>query len=92
MLDDKSALVLGESIEHPDHPEKKGMLDYVRGKIFSSGYHVKANGDRSCFVTYLVSVDPQGWLPPMITNLIAADQAENVKRLRNHFAAKRAGS
>ena len=88
-LDDTTHVILAQSVEHPDCPAGRGLLAYVRAAIHASGYHIKATGDDKCFVSYLVQADPQGWLPTMVTNLVAADQASNVKRIREHFAARR---
>jgi len=39
---------------------------------------------------YVIRVDPRGWMPNWLTNLVAGDQTLNVARARDHFARIRA--
>jgi len=77
---------LGVSVLHDDFPSVKG---FVRGEIQSSGYVFIPNGDgKTSKAVYMVLVDPKGWLPAWVVNLVAADQAMNLMRLRNIFEQK----
>eukprot|EP01115_Flamella_aegyptia_P014368 TRINITY_DN812_c0_g1_i1.p1 TRINITY_DN812_c0_g1~~TRINITY_DN812_c0_g1_i1.p1 ORF type:complete len:214 (+),score=65.86 TRINITY_DN812_c0_g1_i1:37-642(+) len=70
-LDDGTILANHVSCEHDDCPEQKG---FVRGEIKASGYHFKPTGDNSCKATYVVQIDPKGWIPTWLVNTVATKQ------------------
>eukprot|EP00742_Colponemidia_sp_Colp-10_P013388 GILJ01015122.1.p1 GENE.GILJ01015122.1~~GILJ01015122.1.p1 ORF type:complete len:173 (+),score=22.75 GILJ01015122.1:354-872(+) len=74
----------GSSVSHRLAPERE---DHVRGEILTSGYVWRsiANDDKRCRMTYLIQVDPKGYIPAMLVNHVATRQATNVSRLRDHF-------
>eukprot|EP00696_Hemimastix_kukwesjijk_P008744 gnl/Hemi2/21048_TR6989_c0_g1_i1.p1 gnl/Hemi2/21048_TR6989_c0_g1~~gnl/Hemi2/21048_TR6989_c0_g1_i1.p1 ORF type:complete len:227 (+),score=51.33 gnl/Hemi2/21048_TR6989_c0_g1_i1:88-768(+) len=80
---DKIGVSIGWSIEHPSVPENSS---FIRGSINVSGYiwtpGVEAG---TCNLSYIVQCDPHGWIPKWVVNLVAADQAENVKRVQKYF-------
>jgi len=59
---------------------------FVRGHIEASGFVIKeVEGDTNkSHVSYIVHVDPKGWLPAWAVNLSAVDQARNVGRVKRH--------
>ena len=63
--------------EHPKAGEVKG---YVRGQLRASGYHIKPNDGGGCTVTYVVQVDPKGWIPTMVVNTVAVKQPLEIGR------------
>ena len=66
-----------------DVPEVKGV---VRAEIIETGYYIRENKEaQTCSVTYLVQIDPKGWIPVLLINAAAADQAGTVGRLKNYF-------
>mmetsp|Transcript_74228 Transcript_74228/g.135550 ORF Transcript_74228/g.135550 Transcript_74228/m.135550 type:complete len:300 (-) Transcript_74228:58-957(-) len=86
MLDEHTAVTLVESVVRADCPASDSTWSWVRGEIKVSGYMAKddPNGD-GCELTYIVQVDPKGWLPTWVVNIVAADQADNVTRIAQHF-------
>ena len=86
MLDEDTAVSVCKSATHPDAPEKNGFTNYVRGEIFATGYYLKKTGQGKCHLTFIVQADPKGWIPTLVTEAVAADQADNVKRIMKHFA------
>lgn len=83
--DDGVAILAANSMPHRDAPDPIGK--YVRGRILTSGYVLRPSPDDpySCSVTYMVQVDPRGSIPTWAVNMVAADQALNVARVRDHF-------
>jgi hypothetical protein len=86
MVDAKTAFCIGASIKRPDCPPSTQTWKWVRGEIKVSGYLVRntENGD-GCVLTYIVQVDPSGWVPTWVVNLVAGDQADNVTRIARYF-------
>jgi len=62
--------------------EKKLPLDsnFVRAEVLESGYVLKPikgeDGQDSTFVTYIVQLDPKGWIPTWAVNATATEQAK----------------
>lgn len=81
------AVSVVRSVEHEKVPPKQG---FVRGELVSSGFLLReVVGDPSkARVTYMIHVDPKGWLPVFLVNMLAGDQAMNVVRLKKHFDEK----
>jgi len=80
----KIAISAGISVEHEMCKEDP---EFVRGIILVSGYvckEITLNPPRT-HVSFVVQLDPKGWLPPMVGNMIAAEQALNVVRLKQYF-------
>eukprot|EP01112_Ceratiomyxa_fruticulosa_P022134 TRINITY_DN8021_c0_g1_i2.p1 TRINITY_DN8021_c0_g1~~TRINITY_DN8021_c0_g1_i2.p1 ORF type:complete len:253 (-),score=61.70 TRINITY_DN8021_c0_g1_i2:127-885(-) len=89
--DGETYLCVAYSIERDDVPPDP---NFVRGVIYATGYIYKpVEGDPSkSHLTYIVHVDPKGWLPVMVVNMVAADQAGNVASVKEHFEKLRGGA
>lgn len=74
VLADGTYVTTGKSCTHKDAPEVSGN---VRGEIRATGYVVQAIPGKPdmCHMTYVVQVDPKGWLPTTVVNYAAAEQA-----------------
>lgn len=81
--DDGTIVANHVSIEHPDVGENKG---FVRGEIDVSGYFIEPLSDSSCRVTYVVQLDPKGWVPTAAVNLVAVKQPLVLARMKKHLA------
>mmetsp|Transcript_128547 Transcript_128547/g.181333 ORF Transcript_128547/g.181333 Transcript_128547/m.181333 type:complete len:112 (+) Transcript_128547:358-693(+) len=86
-LDGGKILLVGGSIEHPKYPAKDSP---VRCDIVLwSWYIVPSEKDSNVSdVTYMVFVDPKGWIPNAITNAVANDQAQNCQRVKDMLEGK----
>eukprot|EP01062_Namystynia_karyoxenos_P062258 TRINITY_DN55173_c0_g1_i1.p1 TRINITY_DN55173_c0_g1~~TRINITY_DN55173_c0_g1_i1.p1 ORF type:complete len:259 (+),score=71.52 TRINITY_DN55173_c0_g1_i1:74-778(+) len=79
---DGSFLAKAESVTPSQTPPRKG---FVRGEIRLSGFVVRPLAARRLQVTYIAQMDPKGWVPPQIVNLIATRQAGGIQRLREYL-------
>jgi len=65
---------------------------YVRGEVTLAGFVAVPKGVKGCRVTYVALVDPKGWVPPVLLNMLQSRQLESMIKLRNyaakHFHAK----
>eukprot|EP00211_Chloroparvula_japonica_P005931 CAMPEP_0119143776 /NCGR_PEP_ID=MMETSP1310-20130426/34820_1 /TAXON_ID=464262 /ORGANISM="Genus nov. species nov., Strain RCC2339" /LENGTH=357 /DNA_ID=CAMNT_0007135439 /DNA_START=84 /DNA_END=1157 /DNA_ORIENTATION=+ len=73
------------SVEDDEFPPQEG---YVRGTIYSSGFVIKPlppkeDGTPQCKVWYTGTVDPAGWLPTYVANLVGSEQPMNLGKLRD---------
>lgn len=75
--------IYGFSVTRPDVPEKKG---HVRGVIFDSGYCIRPTSDNTCRMSYIVCIDPMGWVPAW-ANTKTAEQAYTLAFTKAHFDA-----
>lgn len=73
----------GFSVSRPDVPEKKG---HVRGLIYDSGYCIRPTGPDTCRISYIVCIDPMGWVPAWV-NTKTAEQAYALAFAKAHFDA-----
>nr|ACU23838.1 unknown [Glycine max] len=63
------------------HPKQSNA---IRGLLLQSGWVVEKLGDDSCVVTYVVQLDPAGWLPKCFVNRFNTKLVmiiENLKKL-----------
>eukprot|EP00760_Papus_ankaliazontas_P028624 PhM_4_TR3812/c0_g1_i1/m.91997 len=67
-------------IEKVRTPPRSG---YTRGSITLGGYVAVPTSDCSCIVTYIALVDPKGWVPPPVVNLLQHRQLDSMLKLRN---------
>jgi hypothetical protein len=77
--EDGTYQVSAVSTTHDKGDECKG---FVRGEIFSSGYYIKPIGDKECECIYIVQLDPKGWVPTMVVNLVATKQPLVLAKMR----------
>jgi hypothetical protein len=73
------------SIEREDFPEQEG---FVRAILRNSGFVVKPiendeNGKPRCKVTYVVSMNPMGWIPTWVVNMVNVAQPMCINTLKN---------
>jgi len=85
LLEDGTYLSVVHSVEREEFPDIEG---FVRGYLSYSGFVVKpiendADGRPRCEVTYLAQVDPKGWIPTLVVNLVNKDQPMCINKLRN---------
>ena len=85
LTDDGLFVSVVNSIERADFPEKEG---FVRAILKSSGFVVKPmendeNGKPRCKVTYLVSLNPMGYIPTWLVNLVNVQQPMCINTLKN---------
>mmetsp|Transcript_38444 Transcript_38444/g.105905 ORF Transcript_38444/g.105905 Transcript_38444/m.105905 type:complete len:337 (-) Transcript_38444:115-1125(-) len=86
LLQDQELIVLGTSTERADVPERTSER-LVRADMCCSGYRLKVRAPGEIVVDYVVQVDPKGYVPKWVVNIVSADQAHNVTRLRKFFEA-----
>lgn len=76
------------SVETDEIPPESG---FVRGEVAESGYWIKENEDgKNSLVAYVVQIDPKGWIPTPIVNLVAKKQPMVLGRMRDHMAKLKA--
>jgi len=81
-LEDGTILSNHRSVVHPDCGDCKG---FVRGDVFESGYYIKPNGNGGCTVVYVVQIDPKGWIPTAIVNMVAKKQPLVLAKMKDHL-------
>eukprot|EP00008_Paramoeba_atlantica_P008432 CAMPEP_0201484346 /NCGR_PEP_ID=MMETSP0151_2-20130828/8536_1 /ASSEMBLY_ACC=CAM_ASM_000257 /TAXON_ID=200890 /ORGANISM="Paramoeba atlantica, Strain 621/1 / CCAP 1560/9" /LENGTH=362 /DNA_ID=CAMNT_0047867977 /DNA_START=123 /DNA_END=1211 /DNA_ORIENTATION=- len=72
------------SVEHEDFP----ATEHVRGTIYSSGFVIKPlptteEGIPQCQVWYTGTIDPAGWIPVSVSNIVNSSQPMNLAKLRD---------
>jgi hypothetical protein len=85
ITDDGTVMSVVHSVTREEFPEVK---DFVRGFLSYSGFVVKPlpnepDGRPCCEVTYLVQLDPKGWIAPMVANVVNKDQPLCINKLKN---------
>jgi len=68
----ESFFIASFSIDRADIPNPK-YPDAVRGEIIKGGFWIEPQGDL-CKVTWIVAMDPKGWIPVAVVNLICGDE------------------
>jgi hypothetical protein len=58
-------IIMNHSIEHPDHPEKKGL---VRAQSILTGYFILRRAEGGSKFIYYSQSDPKGWIPSWVIN------------------------
>jgi len=74
-------ILYGFSVSRKDVPETS---DRVRGVIFDSGYCIRPTGENTCRISYIVCIDPMGWVPSW-ANTKTAEQAYCLHYIKEHF-------
>ena len=86
---EKLGIMCAVSVIHDAYPEGEGKSKgHVRGEIVETGCIVKDLGkpeDKKSEFTYIVCVNPRGWIPNFIINSVAGDQALNVHRAEKYW-------
>lgn len=83
-IDDSGIVVSAvKSIKRDDVPEKEGR---VRGTLGPTGFVIKpiendSEGRPQCLVSYCVHIDPSGWIPTWVVNLVNFDQPLVINKL-----------
>ena len=70
------------STTHPDAPEQKG---FVRGEIYATGYYIIPVSDNESKCVYVIQLDPKGWVPTKVVNMIATKQPMVLAKLKKHL-------
>jgi hypothetical protein len=76
--------LVGVSVQHPQAPPAE---DCVRGLVLVGGWVIRPLPDapHRSRVTYLVCLDPQGYIPTWAVNKAMAEQPMCIQRLRGLF-------
>jgi len=86
---DGYGLATAISILHPNYDEGKGSCKgYVRGELIETGFVLKDIGkpeDKKSLFTYILCINPRGWIPTSIVNMVAGDQALNCVRMKDYW-------
>ncbi|GMI61182.1 hypothetical protein ScalyP_jg8749 [Parmales sp. scaly parma] len=81
----EACVVACQSIETGDCPDLQASHKYVRGEICRTGYvYTQIENTNDILLTYLVQVNPKGAIPKWVVNVVAADQGENARRVRDN--------
>ncbi|CAM9314654.1 unnamed protein product [Ectocarpus sp. 6 AP-2014] len=83
--------VVSGSIERPEVPDMEKLCKRIRSTVKTSGLVFREPKDGGPMrATYVVNVNPNGWIPSKIVNIICTNQAMNVSRVKNklHETAK----
>jgi len=78
----RSLVCFTQSIEYPKCPPVQG---FVRGELKATGSLVETVDDQNVAVTYVVQLDPKGWIPPWMSNTVGDEQPLNVAAMRKYF-------
>ncbi|KAJ9458316.1 Protein ENHANCED DISEASE RESISTANCE 2-like [Diplonema papillatum] len=61
----------------------------VRGEILTTGFvakpYTRRDGGPGTKVVYVAQVDPKGWVPAQVVNLIVGRQATSIQNLKRHI-------
>eukprot|EP00184_Porphyridium_aerugineum_P008697 CAMPEP_0184691940 /NCGR_PEP_ID=MMETSP0313-20130426/622_1 /TAXON_ID=2792 /ORGANISM="Porphyridium aerugineum, Strain SAG 1380-2" /LENGTH=299 /DNA_ID=CAMNT_0027149723 /DNA_START=6 /DNA_END=905 /DNA_ORIENTATION=+ len=103
MLEDGRAVCIGNSIDYPttlsNAKNNNNDKKFVRGLTLGSGFlfepinddtsgNQNGTGATSSFkMSYIVQVDPKGWIPTWLVNLVCDEQSLLSKRLESHYNA-----
>eukprot|EP00755_Sulcionema_specki_P029756 Sspe_Gene.92838::Locus_65602_Transcript_1_1_Confidence_1.000_Length_1037::g.92838::m.92838 len=82
VLDDGRFVCKAVSITPGVVPTPRG---FVRGEVLTSGFIAVPIKGGGIEVTYIAQMDPKGWIPPQVVNLIAARQSVGIQQLRKYL-------
>ncbi|CAM9971824.1 unnamed protein product, partial [Laminaria digitata] len=74
--------VVAGSVERPEVPNMEKLCKRIRSTVKTSGYVCREAADGTIRVSYVVNVNPNGWIPNKIVNTICINQAMNVSRVK----------
>jgi hypothetical protein len=73
-------ICMATSVVSKNVPERAG---YVRAQISNSGWVIDPWGEDESFCTYVLSLDPKGWIPSFVVNMFRTqDMFETFRRLK----------
>jgi len=86
--EDGSIVVCCFSVERDDVPP---LPTCVRGEMILSGWIITPlrTDCEVCDVTYVVHVDPKGWIPSVVVNFVAIEEPLSINRLRMFLEKRR---
>eukprot|EP01103_Thecamoeba_quadrilineata_P001207 TRINITY_DN11071_c0_g1_i1.p1 TRINITY_DN11071_c0_g1~~TRINITY_DN11071_c0_g1_i1.p1 ORF type:complete len:238 (+),score=54.61 TRINITY_DN11071_c0_g1_i1:44-757(+) len=70
---------LSTSIEYKDTPVESGN---VRGNLHVGGWIITPIDEKSCRCSRLAQVNPKGWIPPFVVNMVKHKAAEGLVDIR----------
>ena len=73
------------SVTPPTTPAVPGS---IRGEILTTGFIAQAKSPRSVSVFYVAQIDPKGWIPSSVVNMIISRQAKSIQNLKRHVLSK----
>ena len=80
--DDGSFICKAISVTPPTTASRKGV---VRGDILTTGFIVTPTSPGSVNVIYIAQVDPRGWIPASVVNVIISSQAKSIQNLKQYI-------
>jgi len=81
-LDNGRMVAYSQSIEYERCPPAPG---FIRGELKATGSYVEPVDDQTISLTYVVQLDPKGWIPPWVSNIVGDEQPMNVAAMRKYF-------
>eukprot|EP00752_Nemacystus_decipiens_P011149 g9905.t1 len=79
--------LVSKSVERPEVPDMQKLCKRIRATADVSGFVFREPKDGGPVrITYVVNVNPNGWIPTKLVNIICNSQAMNVSRVRNKLA------
>eukprot|EP01006_Ploeotia_vitrea_P052958 TRINITY_DN67743_c8_g2_i1.p1 TRINITY_DN67743_c8_g2~~TRINITY_DN67743_c8_g2_i1.p1 ORF type:complete len:319 (+),score=44.78 TRINITY_DN67743_c8_g2_i1:107-1063(+) len=83
--EDGTIVIKAASVTHPAVPPNMSK-GFVRAEIGTSGFVIKPINDSQCELIYTAQINPKGWIPPAVINLLIKRQMHIVNKL--HAYAK----
>jgi len=82
--EDGSTVVIERSLEHPKYPERK---EYVRAFVHLWACIMKPKKDdpTKTETSFIIFLDPKGWVPKALFNAVVNGQALNVQKLKTYL-------
>lgn len=81
-LPSEEEVIYGFSVVHKDVPVQSSP---VRGTIYDSGYVFRPTSENTCKISYVVCINPGGWVPSW-ANTKLAEQTYGLKHTKEYFA------
>jgi len=82
-LEDGSFVAFSTSVESDLYPPQTG---FVRGKLMVSGHYIRPlEGGKGVAITYVVQLDPMGWIPSWVANLVSTEQPLVIAQMKDYF-------
>lgn len=82
--EDGSTVVIERSVDHPKFPERS---EYVRAFVHLWACILKPNKEdpNKTDTTFIIFLDPKGWVPKALFNAVVNGQALNVQKLKTYL-------